>query len=74
MNKYDELQEILKSHLEPKFQEFFNHGLMAGYDACIETISREIAHMTSAKAIKDLLKSKRVEADKRMKERGKTDG
>lgn len=73
MNKDDELQEILKSHLEPKFQEFFNQGLMAGYDTCIETISREIAHMTSAKAIKDLLKSKRVEADKRMKARGKTD-
>ena len=71
-DKDTELHDILKEHLEPKFQEFFNQGLMAGYDACIENINREIAPMTSAKTIKDLLRAKRAETDKRLKARGAT--
>lgn len=70
MNKGDELQEILKSHLEPKFREFFNQGLMAGHDACLYELNKQIAPMTSAKAIKDLLKSKCAEADNRGKKNG----
>lgn len=65
-----ELHNLLKSHLEPKFRAFFNQGLMAGYDACLYELKKQITPMTSAKAIKDLLKSKCAEADNRSKKNG----
>ena len=39
---------------------------MPGWDACIYDISKQIAPLTSAKAIKDLIKAKVGEADGRM--------
>ena len=39
---------------------------MTGWDACIYEISKQIAPLTSAKAIKDLIKAKVGEADGRM--------
>lgn len=60
-----ELHDVLKAELEPKFQSYFNQGLMTGWDACIYEISKQIAPMTSAKAIKDLIKSKVNEANAR---------
>ena len=62
----NELYDILKAELEPKFQSYFTKGLMAGWDACIYEISKQIAPLTSAKAIKDLIKAKVGEADGRM--------
>ena len=61
-----ELHDVLKAELEPKFQSYFNQGLMTGWDACIYEISKQIAPLTSAKAIKDLIKAKVGEADGRM--------
>lgn len=61
----NELHDVLKAELEPKFQSYFNQGLMTGWDACIYEISKQIAPMTSAKAIKDLIKSKVNEANAR---------
>ena len=63
----NELHDVLKAELEPKFQSYFNQGLMTGWDACIYEISKQIAPLTSAKAIKDLIKAKVGEADSRMK-------
>ena len=62
----NELHDVLKAELEPKFQSYFNQGLMTGWDACIYEISKQIAPLTSAKAIKDLIKAKVGEADNRM--------
>ena len=62
----NELYDILKAELEPKFQSYFTQGLMTGWDACIYEISKQIAPLTSAKAIKDLIKAKVGEADGRM--------
>ena len=62
----NELYDILKTELEPKFQSYFTQGLMTGWDACIYEISKQIAPLTSAKAIKDLIKAKVGEADNRM--------
>ena len=65
----NELHDVLKAELEPKFQSYFIQGLMTGWDACIYEISKQITHMTSAKAIKDFIKAKVGEADIRMEQR-----
>ena len=51
---------------DDKLKEHFNRGLMTGWDACIYEISKQIAPLTSAKVIKDLIKAKVGEADNRM--------
>ena len=58
-----EQEEIMS---DDKLKEHFNRGLMTGWDACIYEISKQIAPLTSAKAIKDLIKAKVGEADNRM--------
>ena len=62
----DKLKEIIAESIEGKLKEHFNRGLMTGWDACIYEISKQIAPLTSAKAIKDLIKAKVGEADGRM--------
>lgn len=62
----DKLKEIIAESIEEKLKEHFNRGLMTGWDACIYEISNQIAPLTSAKAIKDLIKAKVGEADGRM--------
>lgn len=69
MDKNEDFNKVLEDKLKMEFEWHFNHGLMAGWDACIYEISKQIVHMTSAKAIKELIKSKVGEADKR-KNRG----
>ena len=66
----NELYDILKKELEPKFQSYFTQGLMAGWDACIYAIDKLISGLTSAKAIKDVIKSKVAEANARGKKNG----
>ena len=61
----DKLKEIIAESIEEKLKEHFNRGLMTGWDACIYEISKQIAPLTSAKAIKDLIKAKVGEADGR---------
>lgn len=65
-----ELHDILKAELEPKFQSYFNQGLMAGWDACIYEIDKLTSGLTSAKAIKEVIKGKVVEAKSRGKKNG----
>ena len=62
----DKLKEISDDSIEGKLKEYFTRGLMTGWDACIYEISKQIAPLTSAKAIKDLIKAKVGEADGRM--------
>lgn len=62
-----ELHDILKNELEPKFQSYFNQGLMAGWDSCIYEIDKQISCLTSAKAIKEVINGKVAEADARGK-------
>lgn len=59
------LHDILKAELEPKFQSYFTQGLMTGWDTCIYEIDKAISGLTSAKAIKELIKSKINEANAR---------
>lgn len=65
-----ELHDILKAELEPKFQSYFNQGLMAGWDACIYEIDKLTSGLTSAKAIREVIKSKVAEAKSRGKKNG----
>lgn len=65
-----ELHDILKAELEPKFQSYFNQGLMAGWDACIYEIDKLTSGLTSAKVIKEVIKSKVAEAKSRGKKNG----
>lgn len=62
----DKLKEIIAESIGEKLKEHFNRGLMTGWDACIYEISKQIAPLTSAKAIKDLIKAKVGEVDNRM--------
>lgn len=62
-----ELHDVLKAELEPKFQSYFTQGLMAGWDACIYAIDKLTSGLTSAKAIKEVIKSKVAEANSRGK-------
>lgn len=64
-----ELHDVLKAELEPKFQSYFNQGLMAGWDSCIYAIDKSVSNLTSAKAIKELIKSKVNEVNARNEKR-----
>ena len=66
----NELYDILKAELEPKFQSYFTQGLMTGWDACIYEIDKAISGLTSAKAIKEAIKRKVAEANARGKKNG----
>ena len=60
-----ELKNILKEAIEPTLKEQFIIGMTKGFDVAIETISKEIAPMTSAKQIKEHIKNRRLDAKKR---------
>lgn len=62
-----ELKDVLKSRIESDFKEQFNKGLIAGWDSCVLTINKQIANMTSAKAIKKLIGEKADEVNNRIK-------
>ena len=66
----NELHDILKAELEPKFQSYFNQGLMTGWDACIYEIDKLTSGLTSAKAIRDVIRCKVAEANARGKNNG----
>lgn len=66
----NELHDVLKAELEPKFQSYFNQGLMTGWDACIYEIDKLTSGLTSAKAIREVIKRKAAEANSRGKKNG----
>ena len=66
MDKNEDFNKVLEDKLKMEFDRHFNRGLMTGWDACIYEISKQIAPLTSAKAIKDLIKAKVGEANSRM--------
>ena len=66
----NELHDVLKAELEPKFQSYFTQGLMIGWDACIYEIDKLTSGLTSAKAIREVIKSKVAEANARGKNNG----
>lgn len=66
----NKLHEILKAELESKFQSYFNQGLMSGWDACIYAIDKLTSGLTSAKAIREVIKQKVTEANARGKKNG----
>lgn len=53
-----ELQEKIKSVIEPKLKEQFIIGMKAGYDAAMLHIYRSTKDMTNAKAIRRYIKQK----------------
>ena len=53
-----DLQEKIKSAIEPKLKEQFIIGMKAGYDAAMLQIYRSTKDMTSSKAIRRYIKQK----------------
>ena len=53
-----ELQEKIKSAIEPKLKEQFFIGMKAGYDAAMLNIYKATKDMTSSKAIRRYIKQK----------------
>ena len=66
----NELHDVLKAELEPKFQSYCNQGLMTGWDACIYEIDKLTSGLTSAKASREVIKQKVDEANARGKKNG----
>ena len=66
----DKLKEIIAESIEGKLKEHFNRGLMTGWDACIYEIDKLTSGLTSAKAIKEVIKRKVAEANSRGKNNG----
>lgn len=61
------LYDIVKDEIEGRLKDSFNRGLMTGWDACLLTIYKQVNVLTSAKAIKTLLKCKVDAANNRAK-------
>ena len=53
-----ELQEKIKSTIEPKMKEQFIIGMKAGYDAAMLHIYKATKDMTSSKSIRRYIKQK----------------
>ena len=53
-----ELQEKIKSAIEPKLKEQFIIGMKAGYDAAMLHIYKATKNMTNVKAIRGYIKQK----------------
>ena len=66
----DKLKEIIAESIEGKLKEHFNRGLMTGWDACIYEIDKLTNNLTSAKAIREVIKQKVAEANARGKKNG----
>lgn len=65
----EEFDKILENKLKENYNDFFNLGLMNGWDVCCKTLYNVCKTMTSAKKIKEFLKEKSEEADKRIEVR-----
>ena len=70
MDKNEDFNKVLEDKLKMEFERHFNRGLMTGWDACIYEIDKLTSGLTSAKAIKEVIKSKVAEANARGKKNG----
>ena len=52
----DELKTILTNNIEKDQKEQYINGLIAGWRACAITLNKRCISLTSAKAIKEILK------------------
>ena len=65
--KNKELIDIISKETEPLFKEQFINGALAGWNACLMVIKKEIADMTSCKKIKKYI-DKKIEESKNRKD------
>ena len=70
MNKNEDFNKVLEDKLKMEFERHFNRGLMTGWDACIYEIDKMTSGLTSAKAIREVIKQKVSEANARGKKNG----
>ena len=70
MDKNEDFNKVLEDKLKMEFERHFNRGLMTGWDACIYEIDKLTSGLTSAKAIKEVIKRKVAEANARGKNNG----
>lgn len=63
-----EITEIVEKETKKLYQDAFLRGTLAGWNACIVSINKEIAGMTSAKKIKKAIFKKIEESRKRLEE------
>ena len=62
-----ELKELLNDKIAKDYQRFFIKGTMAGWQSCAKTLYKKCSGLTSAKAIKEVLKEevdKTIDYDK----------
>lgn len=62
MKNENDIKKIVQKAIEPKLQEQFYNGLMAGWSACTESLYKQACQLNTAKEIKKMLK---VEKEKR---------
>lgn len=52
-----EIKDIMSKTIQADFKKFYIKGFVAGYKACYKTMYKKIDSMTSAKQIKNFIKS-----------------
>lgn len=63
--KEKELEELIKNETKELAEKQFLNGILAGWNACLFSIKKEIADMTSARKIKKFIDRKIEESKNR---------
>lgn len=61
-----ELAKLIENETKELAEKQFLNGILAGWNACLFNIEKEIAGMTSSKKIKKLIDKKIEESQKRL--------
>ena len=66
MAEEKELKEIIEEAIVPKLRSQFMFGCLTGWMAACKSVDGNTKHLTSAKAMKDVIKQMCKEADDRL--------
>ena len=59
MENENDIKKIVQKAIEPKLQEQFYNGMMAGWSACAESLYKQAYQLNTAKEIKKMLKTEK---------------
>lgn len=59
MENENDIKKIVQKAIEPKLQEQFYNGMMAGWSACAESLYKQACKLNTAKEIKQMLKTEK---------------
>ena len=65
--KQEELEQLIQEKTEKLMNDAYNLGIIAGWNACLVNIKKEISSIRSAKTIKKILDNKIENSKQRIK-------